>query len=89
MSDDFNQVAIECHADALVDQAREDPDFAAAVLLAAARMLAASGTLHDVTTAIKTFAGVAMDCCSDALAGTSAADALLDRVRRAEGSTDV
>jgi hypothetical protein len=89
MSDDYNDTAIMAHAEDLVERARDDADFCAGVLLAAAHMLAFPANRSEISANIKHFSAEVWNIAADALAGTRAANALLDRVRRAEGSTDV
>lgn len=88
MSDEFDDLAIESHAKELVATAREDADFAAAILLAASRMLAATGNRAQIADSLKTFAQEVWTAASDTPDAIAEADAFLARIRSAEGRPD-
>lgn len=83
MSDGFDDEAIGAHADALVQHARSSHNFAAAVFLAAARMLAATGNRAQIAESLKTFSQEVWTAASDTPDAIAEADAFLARIRRA------
>lgn len=88
MSDGFDDAAIEANADALIQKARSSHNFAAAVFLASARMLAATGNRAQIADSLKTFAQEVWTAASDTPDAIAEADAFLARIRSAEGRPD-
>jgi hypothetical protein len=94
MSDDFNDAAIISHAEDLFERARDDADFCAGVLLAAAQMLAFPGNRAEISANIKCFTAEVWNASAEAQTAMSAAESLLARsllarIRRAEGGDHV
>lgn len=88
MSEGFDDVAIRAHADALIQKARTDHDFAAAVFLAAARMLAATGNRAQIADSLKVFSQEVWNEAGDMPDAIAEADVFLARILRAEGRPD-
>lgn len=88
MCDGFDNAAIEAHADALVQQVRSSNNFAAAVFLAAARMLAATGNRAQIADSLKIFSQEVWTAASDTPDAIAEADAFLAKIRCAEGRPD-
>ncbi|MBR3371195.1 MAG: hypothetical protein IKG52_11265 [Rhodobacteraceae bacterium] len=85
MSDGFDDMAIERDAQALVQKARTSSDFAAAVFLAAARMLAATGNRKEIASSLRLFSEEVWTAASDTPDAIADADAFLARIRCTEG----
>ncbi|MCC5966159.1 MAG: hypothetical protein JJU24_08475 [Natronohydrobacter sp.] len=88
MDDGFDDLAIESHAEALIVRAKEDTDFAAAVLLAASRMLAATGNRSQISRSIRIFSDEVWGAAKDVPDAVADADAFLARLSRGGGDAD-
>ena len=88
MSDGFDDAAIKSNARWLHDQARANGEFAAAILLVASSMLAATGNRAKIAESLEIFSQEVWTAASDTPDAIAEADAFLARIRSAEGRTD-